>query len=72
MVHLYTILRTNLPKELMDFPNFPYKSLDNVSFLNSRQVQEYIEQFTEHFGLNKYIRVRIYFLTLFIVYYKCI
>jgi len=44
----------------MDFPNFPYTGLDNVSFLKPYQVQEYIEQFTEHFGLNKYIRVRMY------------
>lgn len=50
--------RTNLPKELMDFPDFPYKGLNDVSFLKSSQVLEYIEQFTEHFGLNKHIRVR--------------
>lgn len=42
----------------MDFPDFPYKGLDGVSFLKSQQVQKYIEQFAEHFGLNKYIRVR--------------
>lgn len=42
----------------MDFPDFPYKDLEGVSFLKSQQVQEYIEQFTEHFGINKYIRVR--------------
>lgn len=45
----------------MDFPNFPYKGLDNISFLKPWQVQEYIEQFTEHFGLNKYIQVRIFY-----------
>jgi len=43
----------------MDFPNFPYTGLDNVSFLKSSQVQEYIEKFTEHFELNKHIQVRI-------------
>lgn len=50
--------RTNLPKELMDFPDLPYKGLNDVSFLKSWQVLEYIEQFTEYFGLNKHIRVR--------------
>jgi len=59
--YTYTFFRTNLPKELMDFPNFPYKGLDNTSFLNPWQVQEYIEQFTEHFGLNKHIQVRIFY-----------
>lgn len=44
----------------MDFPNIPYKGLENVSFLRPWQVQEYIEQFTEHFELKKYIRVRLY------------
>ncbi|XP_015363477.1 PREDICTED: senecionine N-oxygenase-like [Diuraphis noxia] len=53
---MYKNLMTNLPKELMDFPNFPYTGLDNVSFLKSWQVQEYIEKFTEHFGLNKHIQ----------------
>lgn len=43
----------------MDFPNFPYKGLDDVSFLKPRQVQEYMELFTKHFKLNNYIRVRI-------------
>ncbi|VVC24997.1 Hypothetical protein CINCED_3A002012 [Cinara cedri] len=53
---IYQNLKTNLPKELMDYPNFPYKDLDDVSFLRPRQVLEYIEQFTEHFGLKKHIR----------------
>lgn len=52
------IFRTNLPKELMDFPNFPYNGLDNISFLKPWQVLEYIKQFSTHFGLKKYIRVR--------------
>lgn len=41
----------------MGFPNFPYKDLNNVSFLTPLQVQEYIEQFTEYFKLTKHIRV---------------
>ncbi|XP_025208895.1 senecionine N-oxygenase-like isoform X1 [Melanaphis sacchari] len=53
---MYKNLMTNLPKELMDFPNFPYKGLDDVSYLKWWQVQEYIEKFTEHFGLNKHIQ----------------
>lgn len=57
----YNFHRTNLPKELMDFPNFPHKGLDDVSFLNPEQVQEYIVQFTEHFKLEKHIRVRLYY-----------
>jgi hypothetical protein len=56
-----TAFRTNLPKELMNYPNFPYKGLDNVSFLTPFQVQEYIEQFTKHFKLTQHIRVSIDF-----------
>lgn len=44
----------------MDFPNFPYTGLDDVSFLESQQIQTYLERFTTHFGLQKYIRVRLY------------
>jgi hypothetical protein len=46
----------------MDFPNFPHKGLDDISYLKSWQVQEYIEQFTEHFGLDKHIQVRFFYL----------
>ncbi|XP_025408400.1 senecionine N-oxygenase-like isoform X2 [Sipha flava] len=53
---MYKCLMTNLPKELMNYPNFPYKGLDNVSFLTPFQVQEYIEQFTKHFKLIQHIR----------------
>lgn len=41
----------------MDFPDFPYKGLDDVSFIKPQQVLEYTEQFTKHFGLEKHIRV---------------
>jgi len=54
---LFVLFRTNLPKELMDYPDFPYEGLDDVSFLKSWQVQEYIERFAEHFALEKHIRV---------------
>ncbi|XP_050540123.1 senecionine N-oxygenase-like isoform X2 [Daktulosphaira vitifoliae] len=47
---------TNLPKELMDFPDFPYEGLDDVSFIKARDVQNYIDKFADHFGLKKYIR----------------
>lgn len=63
------ICRTNLPKELMDFPDFPYRELKNVSFLKPCQVQEYNEQFTEHFRLKKYIRVSILCCN---IYYHCV
>ncbi|XP_066289125.1 uncharacterized protein [Branchiostoma lanceolatum] len=48
-------LRTNLPKEAMVFPDFPYDS-DLPSYLPHKEVRRYLENYAEHFGLHKYIQ----------------
>ena len=53
----YADFGLQVPKELYEFPAFPYpegKSWDK--FPKGPQVQEYIEAFAEHFGLNELIR----------------
>ncbi|XP_050419656.1 senecionine N-oxygenase-like isoform X2 [Adelges cooleyi] len=48
---------TNLPKELMYFPDFPYEdNSDSYSLIKAHEVQNYIERFVDHFKLRKHIR----------------
>ena len=47
--------RTNLPKEAMAFPDFPFPS-EWTSFLSHQQVLKYLENYTSHFDLYKYIQ----------------
>ncbi|CAH1259248.1 FMO2 [Branchiostoma lanceolatum] len=47
--------QTNLPKEAMVFPDFPYDS-SLPSYLPHKEVLRYLESYAEHFGLHKYIQ----------------
>ena len=49
------LFRTNLPKEVMVFPDFPFPS-EWSSFLSHQQVLKYLEDYTSHFDLYKYIQ----------------
>jgi len=55
---MYKNLRTNLPKEVMGFPDFPFH--DNInkdtSFLHHTEVLEYLETYKKHFDLEKFIK----------------
>jgi len=52
---MYKNLRTNLPKQAMAFPGFPFK--DSLPcFLTHAMVQEYLEDFSAKYELDKYIR----------------
>jgi len=54
---MYKSLRTNLPKEVMAFPDFPFaENTEKRSFIKHRDVLEYLDQYCLHFGLEKYIR----------------
>ncbi|XP_071497559.1 uncharacterized protein [Diadema antillarum] len=52
---MYSSLRTNLPKEVMAFPDFPFDS-SLPSFIKHTDVLKYIEQYAQHFNLLKYIQ----------------
>nr|XP_020663938.1 flavin-containing monooxygenase FMO GS-OX4-like [Pogona vitticeps]XP_020663939.1 flavin-containing monooxygenase FMO GS-OX4-like [Pogona vitticeps]XP_020663940.1 flavin-containing monooxygenase FMO GS-OX4-like [Pogona vitticeps] len=54
---MYRDLRTNLPKEVMAFPDFPFDP-SLPSFLHHSAVLAYLERYTEHFGIQDHIRFR--------------
>ncbi|OWF42094.1 dimethylaniline monooxygenase [N-oxide-forming] 5-like [Mizuhopecten yessoensis] len=53
---MYRDLISNLPKPMMEFPEFPNTDPDtDSSFMPRPEVMNYIKRFTEHFELRKYI-----------------
>lgn len=52
---MYKNLRTNLPKEVMAFPDFPF-SKQSDSFLHHTEVLRYLEQYAEANNLYQYIQ----------------
>lgn len=53
---MYKGLRTNLPKELMQFPDFPFPP-NEESFLPACDVDDYLNNYADTFGLRKYIKL---------------
>ena len=51
---VYRDLHTNLPKELMAFPDFPFPESED-SFIHQSVVKNYIERYAKHFDLNKVV-----------------
>ena len=49
--------RTNLPKEVMAFPDFPFRE-ELPSFMSHDQVCGYLQDYVEHFQLNQHIKVK--------------
>ena len=49
---VYRDLHTNLPKELMAFPDFPFPDSEE-SFIHQRVVKDYLDRYANHFELNK-------------------
>lgn len=53
---MYKNLRTNLPKECMEFPGFKYGShLNDQSYISWSEVLKYLDDFTDHFNLKNVI-----------------
>lgn len=48
--------RTNLPKEVMMFPDFPFDP-QLSSFLPHQEVQNYLEQYCQEHNIRPHIRV---------------
>ncbi|XP_065369570.1 senecionine N-oxygenase [Calliphora vicina] len=53
---MYQGLRTNLPKEVMGFPDFPYPEKYELSFVTSADVLDYLNLYADHFKLRNYIK----------------
>ncbi len=49
---MYKGLKTNLPKEVMAFPDFPFRE-NKDSFLHHSQVLQYLESYAQHYDLHR-------------------
>ena len=52
---MYKNLETNIPKEVMAFPDFSFPK-DLPSFVKHTEVYEYLENYAEHFNLKQHIK----------------
>lgn len=56
---MYERLMTNLPKEIMAFPDYPFppgSGEGTSSFIHHTEVRKYLENYCDNFGLRKHIR----------------
>ena len=51
---MYKNLKTNLPKEVMAFPDFPFQHKEK-SFIEHREVLEYLQRYCQHFQLEQFV-----------------
>lgn len=51
--------RTNLPKEVMGFPDYPFPSDREESYIHHSDVLKYLENYAEEFNLYQCIQVCI-------------
>lgn len=52
---MYKNLRTNIPKEVMGFPGFPFPS-NLPSFPEHKDVLKYLEDYADNYELHKHIK----------------
>lgn len=52
---MYKGLRTNLPKEVMGFPDFPIPERER-SYLTQAEILDFLDLYADHFDLRKYIK----------------
>lgn len=52
---MYKNLRTNLPKEVMGFPDFPIPEED-ASYISSENMMSFLQKYTENFSLRDHIQ----------------
>ncbi|XP_037946848.1 senecionine N-oxygenase isoform X2 [Teleopsis dalmanni] len=52
---MYYGLRTNLPKEIMGYPDFPIEECD-VSYVTSETIKQFLNDYANKFNLLKYIK----------------
>ena len=53
---MYQNMKTNLPKEVMAFPDFPFPD-SSASFLKHQQVRTYLEDYSQHFKLDSFLNL---------------
>lgn len=52
---MYKGLRTNLPKEIMGYPDFPIPAQDS-SYISAADMLEFLNLYAKHFNLHEHIR----------------
>lgn len=50
--------RTNLPKEVMGYPDFPIPEQEK-SYLPAREILKFLNEYADNFGIRKQIQVRL-------------
>lgn len=53
---MYKNLRTNIPKEVMQIPDFPFQDPDGSSFPSHNVIREYLRAYAEHFNLYPHVK----------------
>ncbi|XP_035222321.1 senecionine N-oxygenase-like, partial [Stegodyphus dumicola] len=53
---MYKNLKTNLPKEVMAFPDFPFPGCGGQSYLHHTALLRYLEEYAKHYGLYQHIK----------------
>ncbi|XP_034942590.1 flavin-containing monooxygenase FMO GS-OX-like 7 [Chelonus insularis] len=53
---MYKNLRTNLPKEIMQIPDFPFKNNNGPSFVHHSVIRQYLQDYAHYFNLYPHIR----------------
>ncbi|XP_059478789.1 senecionine N-oxygenase [Neocloeon triangulifer] len=54
---MYKSLRTNLPKEVMGYPDYPIPE-QQKSYLYAREILQFLNDYADHFGVRKLIKFR--------------
>ncbi|XP_015434732.1 PREDICTED: flavin-containing monooxygenase FMO GS-OX-like 3 [Dufourea novaeangliae] len=54
---MYKNLRTNLPREIMQIPDFPLENDEGPSFVHHTVIREYLRDYAKHFNLHSYIKL---------------
>lgn len=52
---MYRGLRTNIPKEIMSYPDFP-NTLSEKSYVSSQEILQYLNTYADHYELRKHIK----------------
>lgn len=51
------IVRSNLPKEIMELCGFPHKGVGDACYFPAAYIQKYLNDFTDNYNLRQYVKV---------------
>ncbi|XP_076332501.1 uncharacterized protein LOC143237300 [Tachypleus tridentatus] len=57
---VYKNMRTNIPKNIMAFPDFPFPIKENCCFVHHTEVHSYLKDYTKYFDVAKFIQFHSY------------